>query len=186
MSRIDLFVSPEDYSRVRALGASWDQRSKCWYIDSAMPEARFAAWLPKESAEDAADEDFLIESDEAFVARARSDCWRCHRGIEVACVYCRRGTVSGEPLESFRVQCVWAVDEDLRCQLQRWPHYRMNAREGMYLNHCPHCGAAQDEADLHDEPGQPFHDLGGEVPRGVELEALQGRVCLSGDYSVEI
>ncbi|HEX4050898.1 MAG TPA: DUF5710 domain-containing protein [Steroidobacteraceae bacterium] len=186
MSRIDLFVAPEDYSQLGALGACWDRRSKCWYIDSTMPRERFADWLPDATTQGLPDEDLLIESPEAFVARARTDCRRCRHSIEVVCVYCRRGTVSGEPLEAFRVQCVWALDEDLRRQLQRWPGYRMDAREGIYLNHCPQCGAAQDEADLHDEPGQPFHDLCGEVPHGIELEALRGRVCLSGDYCIDV
>lgn len=136
--------------------------------------------------QDLADKDFLIESSEAFVARARTDCCRCRRGIEVLCLYCRRGTVSGEPLEAFRVQCVWAVDDRLRRQLQRWPDYRLDAGAGTFLNHCPQCGAAQDDADLHDEPGQPFHDLCAEVPPDVELEALQGRICLSGDYCMEV
>ncbi|HEY7930217.1 MAG TPA: DUF5710 domain-containing protein [Steroidobacteraceae bacterium] len=186
MGRIDLFVAPEEYDQVRALGASWDQRSKCWYIDSATPEARFAGWLPDAAAQGLADTDCLIESPEAFVARAHTDCCRCGCDIEVVCLYCRSGAVAGERLESFRVQCVWAVDAELRRQLRRWPGYRMEASAGMFLNHCPQCGAAQDEADLHEEPGQPFHDLCGELPRGVELEPLQGRICLGGDYCMEV
>lgn len=186
MSRIDLFVAPEDYPQVRALGACWDQRSKCWYIDAAKPDNRFAAWLPEAAALELPDEQFLIESAEAFVACASTPCWRCRQSMQVVCLYCRRGTVSGEPLEAFRVHCVWAVDEDLRRQLQRWPGYRMHAAEGIYLNHCPRCGARQHEADLHEEPGQPFHDLCAEVPAEVKLEPLEGRVRLSGDYCADV
>ena len=188
MSRIDLFVAPEEYAQIRALGACWDQRSKCWYIDSAMPRERFAAWRPDAAAQaqGLADPDFLIESSDAFVARARAGCCRCRRDLEVVCLYCRRGTVSGEPLEAFRVQCIWAVDDQLRRQLQRWPGYRMDASAGIFLNHCARCGAAQQDADLHDEPGTPFHDLCGEVPPGIELQALQGRVRLSGDYCMDL
>jgi len=187
MNRIDLFVAPEDYPQVKALGASWDRYAKCWFIDAKAPDARFAAWLPTPRAadEDAVD-GFVIESSEAFVAHARTDCRRCRRTIEVVCLYFRQGTVSGEPLEGFRVQCLWACDDALRRQLQRWPGYRMDDREGMYLNHCLHCGARQDECDLHEEPGQPFHDLCREVPAEIRLEALEGRVRLSGDYSAEV
>jgi len=186
MSRIDLFVAPEDYSQVRALGACWDQRSKCWYIDAAHPDPRFAAWLPEAAAAQFPDEEFLVESAEAFVACASAVCRRCRQSMQVVCIYCRSGTVSGEPLEAFRLQCVWAVDEELRGQLQRWPGYRMHAREGLYLNHCPQCGAHQHEADLHEEPDQPFHDLDAAVPVGVELVPLEGRVRLSGDYCAEV
>ena len=186
MSRIDLFVAPEDYPQLRALGARWDRRSKCWYVDSAMADNRFVAWLPDATTQGLSDNDWLIESPEAFVARARTHCRSCRRSIEVVCLYCRSGTVSGQPLQAFRVQCVWALDNELRRQLQRWPGYRMDIRQGTYLNHCPQCGDAQDEADLHDEPGQPFHDLCVEVPRGIELEALHGRVWLSGDYCIEV
>lgn len=189
MSRIDLFVSPEDYPRVQALGACWDGYAKCWYIELATPDARFAPWLPDAAVADAADgvenDTFLIESSDACIARAITRCRRCRRDIEILCVYCRHGTVSGEPLEAFTVQCLWAVDDALRRQLQRWPTFRPDAREGIYLNHCPHCGAAQSEADLHEEPGQPFHELCREVPEGVRLEPLAGPVRLNGDYCVE-
>jgi hypothetical protein len=186
MNRIDLFVSPEDYPQVRALGACWDQRSKCWYVDSAISDGRFAAWLSDVATEDVQGSDFIVESVEAFVARAQTDCCRCRRCIEVVCLYCRHGTVSGEPLQAFRVQRVWAVDDALRRQLQRWPGYRIDASESLYLNHCSHCGAVQDDADLHDEPGQPFHELCGEIPHGVLLDPLRGPVRLSGDYCIEV
>jgi hypothetical protein len=187
VNRIDLFVAPEDYLQVKALGASWDRQAKCWFIEAQTPDARFAAWLPTPSAGGDEERDGLvIESSEAFVARARINCRRCRRSIDVVCLYCRQGTVAGEPLQGFRVQCLWATDDALRRQLQRWPAYRMDDREGIYLNHCPHCGARQDESDLHEEPGQPFHDLCRAVPEGVELLALEGRVRLSGDYSAEV
>lgn len=187
MHRIDLFVTPEEYGEVRALGACWDQHRKCWYINAAASDRRFVRWLPEAAPGDESDSDFLIESSEAFVACGRSVCRRCHHGIDVVCLYCGCGTVDGELLETFRVQGVWAVDEELQRQLlQRWPGYRMAASEGIYLNHCPHCGGSQDEADLHEEPGQPFHDLCREVPKGIELEALHGRVRLSGDYVADV
>jgi hypothetical protein len=185
MSRIDLFVAPEDYPQVRALGARWDPQSQCWYTEGTTPDTRFAAWLPAGHFASSSD-GFIIESHEACVARAAAPCRSCRRQIEVVCLYCRCGSVSGEPLESFCVQSLWAVDDALYRQLLRWPAYRLDVREGIYLNHCPHCGAGQDEAGLHEESGQPFHDLGREVPEAVTLVALAGRVRMSGDYCVDV
>lgn len=190
MSRIDLFVSPEEYAQVRALGASWDGAAKCWYIEAARADARFAAWLPGMHGTDVqqgpGDGDWLIESSDAYIARAATRCQHCRRPIEVVCLYCRRGSVPEGQIGAFSVQCLWAVDSALRRQLQRWPGFRRDGIEGVYLNHCAHCGGAQDETRLHEEPGQPFHDLGRSVPSGVKLEPLAGRVRMSGDYGAEV
>jgi hypothetical protein len=186
MSRIDLFVAPEQYPQVKALGACWDRQSKCWYIEQTMPRARFAAWLPEAHADGDDSEEFAIESQDAFLACASAPCRRCRQQIEIVCLYCRTGTVVEEPLEAFRVHCLWAVDDALRRQLQRWPCFRLDPREGMYLNHCPRCGAAQDETRLHEEPDQPFHGLGRDVPDSVILVPLAGCVRMSGDYSAEV
>ena len=129
---------------------------------------------------------FDIESSEVFVASANSTCRVCRRPIEVVCLYCHSGRSDDEWLGAFRIQCLWAVDAALGGQLQRWPTYRWSAREGKYLNHCAHCGAAQDEELLHEEPEQPFFELTREAPEGVRLQALPGRVRLSGDYVVDV
>ncbi len=186
MSRIDLFVSPEQYPEVSALGACWDQQGKCWYIEPTVPLARFAAWLPDVQNGREGAHEFLIASREAYVASARVDCQQCRRTIDVICLYCRSGTVAEEPLEAFCVSCLWAVDDALRHQLERWPAFRVDTRQGIYLNHCSHCGASQDEADLHEEPDQPFHALVREVPEAITLVPLVGRVRMSGDYNVEL
>src|SRR6185312_4326436 len=99
MNRMHLFVAPEDYPQVRALGACWDQQAKCWYIDAAMSRERFGAWLPDAEAQGGPGTDFFIESPEAYIARAATACRRCRRSIEVVCLYCRRGTVGAQPLE---------------------------------------------------------------------------------------
>jgi hypothetical protein len=129
---------------------------------------------------------FDIDSSQAFVASAQSSCRRCQRAIQVVCLYCHSGRVDDESLEAFRVQCLWAMDEALSRQLQAWPTYRWSEREARFLNYCPHCGSSQDEECLHEEPGQPFHDLAREVPEGVTLRALSGRVRLSGDYVADV
>jgi hypothetical protein len=78
------------------------------------------------------------------------------------------------------------MDAALCRQLRAWPTYRWSARQARFLNHCTHCGCAQDEERLHEEPGQPFHALAGQVPEGVTLQALRGQVRLSGDYVADV
>jgi hypothetical protein len=131
-------------------------------------------------------EHFDIESSEVFVASATSSCLACCRSIEVFCLYCRTARIADEGCELLRLQCLWAVDKALARQLRRWPTYRWNAQQGRFLNHCCHCGAAQEEERLHEEPGQPFYALSGEATEGVCLQALLGRVRLSGDYVIDV
>lgn len=136
--------------------------------------------------EDGPDADFTIRSDQACVACATSTCCRCRREIEVVAIYCHRGTASGEPLEQFTVQGIWAMEPGLARQLERWPSFRFDPREGCYANQCPHCGAWQDEATLHDEPDQPFFSIDPADTRSLRLTPLAGTIQLGGDYSVEV
>lgn len=129
---------------------------------------------------------FTIRSDQAYVACASSTCCRSRREIEVLAIYCQRGTASGESLEQFTVQGIWAMEPALTRQLERWPSFRFDAQQGCYANHCPHCGAPQDEAVLHDEPDQPFFSIDPPDTRTLRLTPLVGMVQLSGDYSVEV
>ena len=205
--RIDLYVSPEEYAAVRALGARWDGQLKCWYLDAGTPLRRFARWLgeapdtldrPDEpDAPDAPDAPgppdtpdacpggpFAIQSHRAYVASAAVPCCRCRRLTEVICIYCCSGTAWAEPLEHFTLQHVCAVDAGLARQLERWPWFRLDERCGAYVNRCTHCNAIQPDADLHSEPDQPFYDLGGTA--AVTLTALRGPIRLDADYSVEV
>src|ERR1700722_1903345 len=189
MDRIYLFVSPEEYPEVRASGARWDDASKSWYIDEGMEPAIFARWLREEG-----EAPFGIVSEEAFVASARSACVRCGHDIEVVCIYCSSGldTEIGDPIADFTVFNVWAMDGVLANLIERWPHYRKgvieeteaggDAEEGNFANHCPHCGAMQEDYLLHSEPGDVFFGFAMGTPGAVEVTALQSRICLSGDY----
>ena len=184
MDRIYLSVSPEEYPEVKASGARWDDASKSWYIDEGMEPARFSRWL----GEDEGEAPFGIVSEEAFVASVRSACVRCGNDIEVVCIYCKSGvdTEIGDPLVDFTVSNVWAMDVILAGLMQRWPCYRKgageDAGEGNFANHCPHCGAMQEDYLLHSEPGNVFFGLAMGTPGGVEFTALEGRVGMSGDY----
>lgn len=184
MARIYLVVAPEEYPEVQASGGCWDDASKRWYIGDGMEPTRFSRWLGQEEGE----APFGIVSEEAFVAAARSPCVRCGNVIEVVCFYCKSGvdTEMDAPIADFTVFNIWAVDGVLAKSVERWPHYRQrvgeDAAEGVFANHCPHCGAMQEDYLLHSEPGDVFFGLAMDAPGAVEFTALEGQVCLSGDY----
>ena len=162
---------------MQALGARWDADSKRWYIDSGEPSAKYSRWLLEAEQE----EDFTITSTDAYVAAAATACQRCRSPIEVICIHCASGRVSGDPLSQFTVADITAVSGSLAHQLARWPNYRQVAEGGYFANHCPSCGAAQDDMYLHSEPGEPFFDIPGAAPRSIELTPLAGSIELSGD-----
>jgi Domain of unknown function (DUF5710) len=181
LDRTYLYVPPEEKVEVQAAGAHWDARLKCWYIGPGEDRARFARWL---GARDG-DPMLTIASDRAFVASAVTPCCRCGEPIEVICIYCETGTAAGEPLTRFTVTDVLAVDEVLARQLASWSGYRPiddpDPDGPRYANHCPHCGAEQDDRDLHTEPGEPFFDIPHSAPSAVRLTPLTGQIRLSGD-----
>jgi hypothetical protein len=109
-------------------------------------------------------------------------------GPQGLCIYCKSGvdTEIGDPIVDFTVFNIWTMDGVLAKLIERWPHYRQgvgeDAEEGVFANHCPHCGAMQEDYLLHSEPGDVFFALAMDTPGAVEFTALEGRVCLSGDY----
>jgi hypothetical protein len=182
MDRTYLYVPPEEYAEVKALGAHWNDRSKCWYVRCGESLAEFSQWL----ADDGTDEEFAITSDQAHVAATSVSCWKCHAKIEVICIYCESGSVSDEPLERFTVSEVWAMDDTLTRQLEPWSFFRYVEQEGHFANHCPHCAEQQKDMYLHSEPDQPFFSIPRAAPGSIRLTPLVGRVQLSGDESFEI
>jgi len=74
--------------------------------------------------------------------------------------------------------------------MQRWPCFRQgvgeDSEEGNFANHCPHCGAMQEDYLLHSEPGDVFFSLAIDTPGAVEFTPLEGRLQLSGDYGFEV
>ena len=181
MQRTYLFVPPEENAEVRSLGAEWDAAVKRWYVDSDdMPE-EFSRWLPS----DAEDDELTITSNEAFVAAGTAHCQQCRTRIEVICIHCGSGTVSGDPLDRFTVADVWAMDENLARQLQPWPTFRRtrdsDGAVGDFANHCPHCGTPQDDMYLHSEPDAPFFDIPSASPGSIKMTALAGTIQFSGD-----
>ena len=186
VQRTYLYVPPEEKAEAQALGACWDADSKRWYIDSGEPSTKYSRWLP--DAEHG--EEFTITSTEAYVAAATTPCQRCHSAIQVICIHCASGTVCGEPLDRFTVSDVWSVDDSLARQLARWPNYRKviveHAEDAYFANHCPACGAPQEDMYLHSEPDEPFFDIPGAVPGSIELTPLAGSIQLSGDEHFQL
>lgn len=188
LNRIYLFVPPEEKAEVQALGAQWDGDSKRWYIGADDIRAPFARWLPGAASDE--DAEFTIVSNDAYVASAAVRCRQCGAGIEVICIHCGSGYVSGEPLGRFTVSDVWSMDEGLARQLSRWTTYRRcddpEPGAGDFANHCAHCGAPQDENDLHTEPDAPFFHIPGAEPGAVTLTPLVGTIRLNGDEHFEV
>jgi Domain of unknown function (DUF5710) len=189
VQRTYLYVPPEDKVEVQALGAQWDGDSKRWYIGSDQNAARFASWLPRATQAEAPDDEphedepFTIVSSQACVASTTTACQRCNSNIEVVCIHCESGTVSGEPLTRFTVAHIWALEEELARQLRRWPNFRrvIESDDEAFANHCPHCGAQQDDMYLHSEPDEPFFVISSAAPGSIRLTPLTGTVRLSGD-----
>ena len=182
MQRTYLFVPPEEYSEVRALGARWDSDSKCWYIEADEASDQFSEWLPNAEPDE---ESFSIASTEAYVAATTTSCQRCRSRIEVICIYCESGGVLGDPVAQFTVSGVSAMDEALAQQLKPWSNFYKLADadgEGNYFaNHCSHCGVRQDDMYLHSEPDQPFFDITRTAPGSIKLTPLAGTIRLSGN-----
>jgi hypothetical protein len=181
MDRTYLYVPPEESAAVRSAGAHWDEHLKCWYLDPGADLNRFARWL----GTDAGTAELTIISDEACVAATTVECCQCRRPVEVICIHCKSGTACGEPLTQFTVVDILAVDDALGRQLAPWPGFRQIAASDpyapRYANHCLHCGAEQDDRELHAEPGDPFFDIPHAAPGSLRLIPLVGTVRLSGD-----
>lgn len=181
MARTYLYVPPEESAEVARAGGHWDERLKCWYLEPGDDPGPFARWL----GTDHEPGELSIVSEQAHVAAATVPCSRCHRPIQVICIYCESGTASGEPLTKFTVTDVLAVDEALARQLASWPAFRpiagLDTEGARFANHCPYCGAEQDDRDLHTEPGDPFFDIPHAPPGTIRLSPLTGRVQLTGD-----
>jgi Domain of unknown function (DUF5710) len=191
MQRTYLFVPPEEKAEVQSLGAEWDAASKRWYINSNQMPEKFSRWLPSTDDEDEQDQEFTITSSEPFVAVATAPCQQCRAEIEVICIHCASGTVSGDSLDRFTVTDIWAMDENLTQQLEPWPTFRRTREPdgtlGHFANHCPHCRTAQEDLYLHSEPDAPFFDIPSAPAGEIKLIPLSGTVRLSGDeqFAVE-
>jgi hypothetical protein len=188
VQRAYLFVRPEEYSKVQALGARWDDGSKRWYIEADEPAERFAVWLSDLPADD---ESFSIASTDGYVAAATTSCRRCGSSIEVICIHCESGTVSGDPLTRFTVSNISGMDDGLAQQLRSWPNFRrvddLDGEGDLFANHCARCGAAQEDMYLHSEPEDPFFDIPRAAPGSIKLTPLRGAIQLSGNehFTVE-
>jgi hypothetical protein len=55
-----------------------------------------------------------------------------------------------------------------------------------FANHCPRCGALQEDMYLHTEPEQLFLSIPRAEPGTVRLARPEGRVRLSADESFEV
>jgi len=188
MSRVEkilLYVPVEEAEEAQSAGARHDPGCKCWYIEPDQERPRFRRWLRRGLEAEA----FTILSDEAYVAVARTPCWRCGTPTEVVCIYCISGEVNGEPCREFTVSNVTAIEPSLRRQLSQWPTFHVahhhSPGQRYFANHCEHCGACQDDDSLHGEPGAVFFAPRHLPPNALHLVPVKGQARLSGDEGFE-
>ncbi len=132
---------------------------------------------------------YLFVPPAPYVAAAQTPCQRCGSRIQVICIHCASGTSSGDHLPPFTVSDISAMDDSLTRQLQPWPMFHRvddPDDDGLFANHCPHCGAPQEDMYLHSEPDQPFFSITRAEPGSIELAALAGRIELIGNEHFEV
>jgi len=182
-SRQYLYVPFEERQAVGALGAHWDESSKCWYLEPGQDTRPFGRWLGDDPGED-----YTIVTDHAYVATTHARCWRCGTRTQVCCLYCEQGIVDGESCEHFAVSEVTSMDSSLAAQLGAWPQFRFSSTRASgrcLTNHCTHCGATQADYFLHCDPGGAFFLIRGAAPGTIHLDRLRGRIRLDGDVGFE-
>lgn len=179
MDRQYLYVPDEEEPEVQRLGAHRDTRTGGWYVGPQDDPSRFERWLTP----DEGDEQYLIESDQAYVACATAQCQGCAALIDVIALYCAQGTLDGEALADFSVMRISAVNDALEAQLARWPFFRQMA--SVFCNHCPYCGAPQQDIDLHCEPDGAFFHMDAGSRETMTLTPLSGRIRLRGEETFE-
>jgi predicted RNA-binding Zn-ribbon protein involved in translation (DUF1610 family) len=182
MERIYLYVPPEEYAEVKASGACWDDYSKRWFVPPDSVSAALSRWMGEGEGGE-----FGVESNQAFVAAAHVACTNCGEEIEVICIYCQsaRDLETGEALEGVTLSNISSMDDALAATLERRRFFRTlastGADEGYFANHCPHCGAVQEDYLLHSEPGDVFFCIPEAEPGSVEFTAVEGRIRANGD-----
>lgn len=121
---------------------------------------------------------YLFESNQAYIACAKTHCQHCAAEIDVITLYCVTGQFDGEPLEEFSIMHITEADEALQAQLAPWPFFRRH--KSVFYNHCPYCQGRQEDMDLHCEPDGPFFYMDEASRQSMTLTPLVGRVRLSG------
>jgi hypothetical protein len=105
----------------------------------------------------------------------------------VITIYCKSGSVDGQPLSGFCVSSVTSGDPALSNELKRWPLFRLSysrtAEEEYWANHCGHCDALKGDFFLHNEPDGPFFRIDEDALTSMQLIALPGQIQLIGNTS---
>ena len=189
MNRTYLYVPYEERDEVEALGAHWDDDSKCLYIERE-DKSPFRRWLPPDPSQcSSVETEYSIISDHAGIVSANIACQSCRCDIEVICIYCEKGLIGGEECAKFSVSNITAVDEALARQLWQWPNFRFDPGEAFdgecFVNHCPHCGMRQDEYSLHCEPEGAFFKIR-ERPASLRFTPLDGVIQVNGIEITEL
>jgi hypothetical protein len=118
-------------------------------------------------------------------------CQLCGLKTEVICIHCEAGLVDGRPLRRFTCTRMAALDERL-CALIEACYSQLRPGEELapddypaciYVNHCLHCGAPQEDAYLDAQWERRFNTKPVEDPEDrekIELIPIAGTVQLRG------
>jgi hypothetical protein len=183
MQRQYLYVPDKERIAVEERGAQWDTYKERWYLAPEQDRSFFQRWLTPAVPDEPAEVRYLIESDQAYVACAKTHCQLCTADIEVVAIYCVQGTLEGESLDNFSVMHITATDSALKAQLAHWPFFSQS--RSLFRNVCPHCQAPQEDMDLHCEPDGAFFHMDCASRAAMTLTPLIGRIRLNGAETFE-
>ena len=180
-----LYVPYEERSEVEKRGGHWDGNTKRWYLTAQDDPTPFKRWLTPNGGDEPGEKRYPIESEQAFVACAKTFCHDCGAtDIDVIAIYCATGLLQGEPFDDFSVMHISAADEALTRQLAPWPFFRKD--NSVFCNYCPHCQAPQADMELHCEPDGVFFHMDPASREKMTMTPLAGHVRLSGEETFEV
>ncbi|WP_340621555.1 DUF5710 domain-containing protein [Xenorhabdus siamensis] len=171
MLRIDLNVPDEEHEKARKLGAHWDAAAQIWYIDDRFDPTPFMHWLPF----------YNVHAAFWYLAQTRTLCPQCHEHTTVTAFMLPSGhkmletddddeedddennaevdySEQDSPAFLFYVA---DIPTTVRNVLSGFHHALRKTvgrriRRTHWINHCEHCGAQQDDADMFAEVGGAF------------------------------
>ncbi|WP_237385429.1 DUF5710 domain-containing protein [Xenorhabdus sp. Sc-CR9] len=176
MLRIDLDVPDEEYEQVRKLGALWDAAAQIWYIDERFDPTPFKNWLPF----------YNVHAEYWYLAQTRTTCPHCQAHTTVTAFMLPTGHKMLEEIDDDDyteqdnpafVFYIADIPTAVRNVLSGFPHtlrkvVGQRIRREHWINHCEHCDAPLDDADLFAEVGGAFFPSSGKDAAAIQLHRI--------------
>ncbi|MBC8946546.1 DUF5710 domain-containing protein [Xenorhabdus indica] len=187
MLRIDLNVPDEEHEKARKLGAHWDAAAQIWYIDDSFDPTPFMNWLPF----------YNVHAAFWYLAQTRTLCPQCHEHTTVTAFMLPSGhkmletddddeedddennaevdySEQDSPAFPFYVA---DIPTTVRNVLSGFHHTLRKTvgrriRRTHWINHCEHCGAQQDDADMFAEVGGAFFPSSRKEAAAIQLHRI--------------